>query len=134
MKTISNGSITLTVTSGAYESYYKSHGWTETNSHEISTKNTEIPCEENLKDIYHVNGENAPASISVQETDEDLDEEELAEETETEDNENLDEDLSEKPLGQMSFEDLQTYAKSLKLDYKGLRSKKELRQLIRQNI
>ena len=41
--------------------------------------------------------------------------------------------LSEIPLSEMDFYQLQDYAEQLGLDYEGIRSKKELRALIRNN-
>lgn len=60
-----------------------------------------------------------------------------AEETEEMDElEDADEevDLSEIPLSEMDFYQLRDYADQLGLDHKGLRSKKELRALIKSNL
>jgi hypothetical protein len=62
-----------------------------------------------------------------------------ADDTEDEDEEDEEDteesvDLSEIPLGEMSFDQLNEYADQLELDHDGIRSKKELRALIREHL
>ncbi len=128
MVRITNGVMTLRVTRQSFLSQYQ-------------------PCGFRLLDVSEVaSGEelygNSPESvnehlgeISQEERDEtaevaDLDSEETAEGEE--DEEEI--DLSEIPISEMDYYQLCTYADQLGLDRTGLRSKKELRQLIRDNI
>lgn len=128
MVRITNGVMTLRVTRQSFLSQYQ-------------------PCGFRLLDVFEVaSGEelygNSPESvnehlgeISQEERDEmtegaDLDSEETAEgEEDAEES-----DLSEIPISEMDYYQLCTYADQLGLDRTGLRSKKELRQLIRDNI
>ena len=42
--------------------------------------------------------------------------------------------MSEIPLGEMSFDQLNEYADQLELEHDGIRSKKELRAIIREHL
>lgn len=117
---ITNGQIILTVPSSAFHQIYKDSGFyildgekrTEVSAETFSTLDEKTPEKQNL----------------VEET------EDLAKSHTTERFNDEDEiDLSEIPLSEMSFYQLQDYAEQLGLDYEGIRSKKELRALIRNN-
>lgn len=117
MITITNGQITLTVPNSAYKAMYQTSGF-----HPI--------CDEERREVSAdtfpaPDAEMAREEISASETDES----EASYETDAEE----EIDLSEIPLSEMDFYQLCDYADQLGLDRKGLRSKKELRVLIRNN-
>ena len=119
MITITNGHMILTVSNSAYETMFKYSGYHPILNEEcvdVSGDNFITPEKENTGD------ENF-----VEET-EDLNET-FAEAEEVEEI-----DLSEIPLSEMDFYQLCEYADQLGLDRRGLRSKKELRALIKANI
>lgn len=120
MITITNGQITLTVPNSAYRTLYQSSGF-----HPIEAEESvSAPA-----DTFTAPDENAPEEENLVEETEDF--EELSDEAEPEAEEI---DLSEIPLGEMDFYQLESYADQLGLDHKGIRSKKELRALIRNNL
>ena len=117
MITITNGQITLTVPNSAYRAMYQTSGF-----HPI--------CDEERREVSAdtfpaTDAETPSRTDSVEETDES----EASYETDAEE----EIDLSEIPLSEMDFYQLCDYADQLGLDRKGLRSKKELRVLIRNN-
>lgn len=119
MITITNGHVTLTVSNSAYKTMYQYAGYhpladEECDTEEGDTFITEEP--ENTLDTFY-----------------DEETEDSAEfETEEEETEEI--DLSEIPLSEMDFYQLCEYADQLGLDRKGIRSKKELRALIKDNL
>lgn len=115
MVKITNGNSVLTVTSGAYHSMYKPQGWR--------------PVDEQVqaKVVAPAKKKAEPISVGIEAPEPDPDTDVEAEELETE-------DLSEKPLKEMSFEELRAYATQLKIDITDLDSKKNLREAIREVI
>ena len=110
MVKITNGSLTLTVPNSAYELTYRSCGF-------------RLLADE--KDIV------APNDTLPIPSEKDAGREDFVEENENTEEEEV--NLSEIPLSEMDFYQLQAYAEQLGLDYEGIRSKKELRALIRNN-
>jgi len=117
MITITNGQVTLTVPNSAYKAMYKTAGF-----HPI--------CDEEHGEVSAdtfpaLEAETPSRPIPASETDES--------EASYEEDAEGEVDLSEIPLSEMDFYQLCDYADQLGLDRKGLRSKKELRALIRSN-
>ena len=118
MLRITNGVMTLTVTSGAFKSYFSTRGFKVLDA-------TEKP-EKNGVGNYH------PSS----ERDE---EEEISQEGEDFNSDDVEydgeeEDFSEIPLSEMDFDTLCRYVDQLGLRRDKIRSKRELRQLIREHL
>lgn len=123
---IRKGNSTLTVTHGAYKNYYKHLGYEPVgvarNGENLGEENTH-PHDDSQHpgDSTQLNdGEITPPD----EGEEFADEEEAEEEV----------DLSEIPLSEMGFDELCEYADQLGLDHDGIRSKKEMRALIRSHL
>lgn len=117
MITITNGQITLTVPNSAYKAMYQTSGF-----HPICDEEHVVTP----ADTFPAPERKTPSTeISADETDESEDSDEMYDGDEV--------DLSEIPLSEMDFYQLCDYADQLGLDRKGLRSKKELRVLIRNN-
>ena len=117
---ITNGQITLTVPSSAFHQIYKDSGF-----HILDGKeNREASAE-----TFPTSDEKTPEKQNLTEETEDLAESPAEEELYDED----EVDLSEIPLSEMDFYQLCAYADQLGLDRRGVRSKKELRALIRNN-
>ena len=115
---ITNGQMTLTVPNSAYYNSYKACGF-----HPVEDEESVV----------------SPAGSLHNHEDKALQEEDFVEETEDiegEDDGVEDEeiDLSEIPLGEMDFYQLESYADALGINHKGVRSKKELRALIKENL
>ena len=128
MLQVTNGSVTITVTKGAFKNFYERCGFhavaAEDDSEGAGVVDTQLTPE-------------TPHSgdSSHQEIAESGELHEGADEDGEEDEEDTDEvDLSEIPLGEMSFDQLNDYADQLELDHDGIRSKKELRALIREHL
>lgn len=121
MVKITNGQMTLIVARSAFHTMYESSGF-------------RILDDENgvaaPADTFNTPEKKAPETTIFDEEIEDSgeDEEPVEEDSEEE------VDLSEIPLGEMGFDQLCEYADQLGLDRSGLRSKKELRNLIRENL
>lgn len=120
---ITNGVVNLTVTKGAFASFYKERGF-----HIVTTrkagKRPGVVTTHGGSDSGHSAHSSQPKSPEEEEApEEDPDEEELEEE-----------DLSEIPLGEMDFQQLNDYADQLGVEHEGIRSKKELRALIRDHL
>lgn len=128
MLQVTNGIVTLTVTKGAFNSFYKNKGFRtltdEEGREESGGVNTYPHPETGLSEDS--------AHREFGEEDEYADDTEDAEEEDGD--EDYDVDLSEIPLGEMSFDQLSEYADQLELDHYGIRSKKELRALIRSHL
>lgn len=126
MLQVTNGVVTLTVTNGAFKSFYEHNGF-----HAVDGEDGH---EEAGKVDTHPTPETGhPGHSSQQELRQDTDgpeDEDGDDEDDTED----DVDLSEIPLGEMSFDQLNEYADQLELDHDGIRSKRELRALIREHL
>lgn len=126
MLQVTNGVVTLMVTKGAFGSFYKHKGF-----HIIDDEDGH---EDGGAGNYHPTSETMPLNDSSQqemtEDTEDLGDEKGGDEYDPED----DVDLSEIPLSEMSFDQLNDYADQLGLDHESIRSKKELRMLIRKHL
>ena len=110
MVRITNGNLTLMVPNSAYELTYRSCGFRLlADEEDVVAPNDSLPTQ---------NEKDAGREDFVEEESE-YEEEEV--------------NLSEIPLSEMDFYQLQDYAEQLGLDYEGIRSKKELRALIRNN-
>lgn len=126
MLQVTNGVVTLTVTKGAFKSFYEHNGF-----HAVDGEDGH---EEAGKVLTHPTPETGhPGHSSQQELRQDTDAPEDEDGDDDDDTED-DVDLSEIPLGEMSFDQLNEYADQLELDHDGIRSKKELRALIRQHL
>ena len=114
-----NGSGTLEVTKGAYREIYAHLGWVP----DVEPKKTTIP---------HANEEEEnPNDPTEEQPEDDL---ELQGEDQEDSEEDMDDELEEKPISLMSFEELKEYAARLNIDTTGFRSKKELRLQIKQHM
>ena len=126
MLQVTNGVVTLTVTKGAFKSFYEHNGF-----HAVDG---EDGYEEAGEVLTHPTPETCHLGhSSQQELRQDTDAME-DEDGDDEDDTEYDVDLSEIPLGEMSFDQLNEYADQLELDHDGIRSKKELRALIRKYL
>lgn len=116
MVRIINGNLTLTVPNSAYELIYKSCGFCLLADEEaVVATNDTLPT----------TSEKDAGREDFVEENENTEEESEYEEEEV--------NLSEIPLSEMDFYQLQSYADQLGLDHEGIRSKRELRALIRNN-
>lgn len=111
MVTIKRGEHTLVVTMGAYKSLYKSMGYVLTGAREDSRSSS------------------APVRVT---TDPDYDEDCVSEPESYE--EEVNDDMEEKPLSEMSFKELKDYADRLGINTNGVSSKKEIRMAIRKLV
>lgn len=115
MVRITNGSMELTVTRGAFKTFYEPEGFIilehEEDTPRLGGINTQPESEDAFEDEENTENEDSEAE----------DEEE-------------DIDYSEIPLSELSFEQLCDYADQLEIDHDGVRSKKELRILIRNHL
>ena len=123
MLKVTNGSVTLTVTMGAFKNFYAKCGFHA------------VDAEDDVERAEVVDTQPTPRSShsddsSHQESEENYDSTEDDEYNEEED----EVDLSEIPLGEMSFDQLNEYADQLGLEHDGIRSKKELRAIIREHL
>lgn len=126
MLQVTNGTVTLMVTKGAFKSFYEPNGF-----HAVDGEDGH---EEVRVVITHPTPETGHSGhSSQQELRQSVDDTEDDDEDEEEDTEES-VDLSEIPLGEMSFDQLEEYADQLELDHDGIRSKKELRALIREHL
>lgn len=107
---ITNGKLTLTVPNAAFHDMYEPAGFRPVKARRrVKTSGDSLP---NFED-------RTPEEENLDEETEDTDE---------------DLDLSEIPLSEMGFEQLCEYADQLNIDHEGVRSKKELRALIRAEL
>lgn len=120
MVKITNGQMILNVPTSAFHTMYEHSGFHLLEDEEIVS----APA-----DTFTDPNENAPEEENSVEETEDLEEPNDETESETEEI-----DLSEIPLGEMDFYQLSSYADQLGLDHTGMRSKKELRAMIRNNL
>lgn len=126
---IKKGEKVLTVTHGAFENFYKHIGYepvgatqTPENSGRVNTHPTDGSHVSG--DAGHVSGDDTDDGVDGDDGEDDTPEGEVNDEVE----------LSEIPLSEMSFDQLCEYADELELDHDGMRSKKELRALIREHL
>lgn len=124
MVNITNGQVDLTVTRGAFKSYYQRCGFrlreaTEEHENEVPQDFTQA---ENTANLAH---ESASEDVPDEESDEES-EEAKPEEGEV--------DYSETPLSELNFEQLCKYADQLEIDHEGVKTAKGMRALIRANL
>ena len=111
---IRKGSKTLMIPAGAYDTIYAPAGWEKEEKPEEPAKAVEEPQEV----------DETPESVE-EEPEEELEEED-------EDVEYVDpEELNEKPLEELDFDELKILAEYLGVNIKGLKSKKEVRDAIK---
>ena len=115
MVNITNGQVDLTVTRGAFKSYYQRCGFrlreaTEEHENDVPQDFTQV---KNTVNLAH---ENASEGVP----DEEHEEGEV--------------DYSETPLSELSFEQLCKYADHLGLDHDGVKTAKGMRALIKANL
>ena len=139
MLKVTNGVVTVTVTRGAFNSYFKHAGFhvvNGANSPESEGVGKYHPAPDSPED----EDENQTGEDEESYTKEYLDEQgneseeqdEESEEEETEEEKAV--DYSEIPLSELGFDQLMDYADQLGIDRKGVRSKKELRAAIREYL
>lgn len=126
MLQVTNGVVTLTVTKGAFKSFYEHNGF-----HAVDGEDGHEEAGEVLTHLTPETGHLDHSSQQELRQDTDAMEDEDGDD---EDDTEYDVDLSEIPLGEMSFDQLNEYADQLELDHDGIRSKKELRALIRKHL
>lgn len=126
MLQVTNGTVTLMVTKGAFKSFYEPNGFHAVDG-EDGHEETGVVTTHPTPETGHL------GHSSQQELRKDTDGPEDEDEDDEEDTEES-VDLSEIPLGEMSFDQLNEYADQLELDHDGIRSKKELRALIREHL
>lgn len=120
MVNITNGQVDLTVTRGAFKSYYQRCGFrlreaTEEHESDVPQDFTQI---ENTANLAHES-----ASEDVPD-----------EEPEAVESEEGEVDYSEIPLSELNFEQLCKYADQLGLDHDGVKTAKGMRALIKANL
>lgn len=120
MLRITNGVITINVTDGAYEEYYQYCGFEVVGSPERPETREEVNTSP-APDSEHF--EDSPQSKTDEDDSYDDEDEELE-----------DEDLSQIPLSEMTVDQLKQYADELGIDYSGIKYKKDLRELIKDNL
>lgn len=120
MLRITNGTITLDVTDGAYDAYYQFCGFEVVGATERPEEREEVLTSP-APDSGHF--EDSPQPKTDEDDSDEADDEELD-----------DEDLSEIPLSEMTVDQLKQYADELGLDYTDIKYKKELRNLIREHL
>ena len=114
---ITNGQMTLTVPNSAFQSFYRHSGFQP-----IEDENVVSTPEDSF------------TTAEVETPEEELLDEETEEYEEPDEEEEEEIDLSEIPLSEMDFYQLEAYADQLGLKHTGMRSKKELRALIKQHL
>lgn len=112
---ISNGTQKLTVTRGAFKALYEDCGFYICDGNEAVEPQTIIIPEDEETEDEEINNDEAEDDGYEDCTEEDASS-----------------DLDEIPLSEMSYVQLQQYADKLDIDCQGMRSKKELRNAIRQ--
>lgn len=130
---ITNGRITLTVPKSAYHEIYESQGFSmipeSPHCEETLVVNTHTEDEkQHLEDLCQEEAEDTDANEG--ETEDASDEEGSSEDDE---GETRAKDYSETPLSELGFDALCDYADQLGIDHTGVRSKKELRALIKEH-
>lgn len=105
---------TLTVTNGAYKEVFEPQGWKRSSGSPTKVK-PKLSVPETV---------NETLSVEPLPTEEDIPQESL----------DTSEDLCEKPLSEMTFEELKDYASIMSISVGNIRNKKELRAHIRANL
>lgn len=111
---IMKGSRTLTIPSGAYESMYAPCGWEVVGTKKKTEKKSKKEFE-------------SEPEVEVTEESEESEEAETEEDVEYVDPE----ELLEKPIEELDFEELKIVADYLDINTKGLKTKKEVREAIK---
>lgn len=124
---IVKGSQHLEVTSGAFKTMFEPSGWSLQSDVTVGATAEQITGLPHLGVTNRVGDKNDTWSNSVDKND-DADE---SDENDLENNKLGDEELTEKPLAEMSFEELKRYAEIMNIDITGSKSKKEIRATIR---
>lgn len=119
MLRITNGGNTLMVTRGAFNGFYKARGFHIVEATESPEKGTGVSIHPEPENGH--SGQPSQLKMGRKAVEEEEGEEEEL-------------DLSEIPLGEMTFDQLEEYADELEIDHDGVRSKKELRALIREHL
>ena len=125
MLTITNGSQTLVVTKGAYNSMYASQGW-EITTDKIATKNDDFSVVSENKEITQGSSKEQNLLIKTTPGEQNNDEPE-----EEDDDDEV--DLSEIPLSEMSVPQMKLYAKQLGIEV-NTDSARQLRTQIRKTL
>ena len=124
VKITKGGGTEKLVTAGAFNSIFKKQGW------EIVDEIEEVEVEEiEEEEIEEV--EEFVEEEELEDEDEEFEDEEVVEEDDLEfeiDN------IFEKPISEMSFKELVKYAKVNGIETKGLKSKKEIIEVIKEEI
>lgn len=140
MVKIRKGNLTLTVAVSSFHTTFKQAGWeleenggTKTAPPAVPNKSTKVS---DLGDPEQLDEDSDDTTEGDENEDEDGVTDGLTDDSEDseESDELTDEELEETPLGELGFEDLKRLAELRGLDYSGLRSKKEVRALIRSNM
>lgn len=126
MLQVTNGTVTLTVTNGAFKSFYEPIGFRPVDG-EDGHEEAGVVVTHPTPGTHH---SGHPSQQELRQSVDDTEDDDEDEEEDTEESV----DLSEIPLGEMSFDQLNEYADQLELDHDGIRSKKELRTLIREHL
>lgn len=127
MLRVTNGAVTVTVTKGAFESYFKHAGFTVLNG-------VNSPESEGVGKYHPI--PDSPKDEDENQTEEDEEDytDEFRNEEESEESEESAIDYSEIPLSELGFDELSDYADQLGIDHRGVRSKRELRTAIREYL
>lgn len=123
MITINNGSRSMVVTKGTYSQLFKSLGWQigELNKKEIAPIAKEVKItEEEIKEHAEETTETDAAEVD--------------EENETDGDDIQNTNLEEKPISDMTPDELKAYATQLGIDFTGVKKAKILRQMIREKL
>jgi len=113
---ITNGNKTISVTKGAYECFYKYSGFKPVEESQTG-ESSPVVREVTDSDSYQED----PVLVSPEDSYEESEEDEEV-------------DYSERPISDLSFWELEQYADQLGVDHKGIRSKKELRAVIKEYL
>ena len=119
MVNITNGKTIILVPSGAFKEIYKKQGWRVAGTEDVEAANNHVE-EIKIEPIVDTSVENENALKDLIDDEEEIgnDEEELS--------------LDEKPLKEMSLEELKEYAKMNNINIKGLSERKEIRKAIKE--
>ena len=131
MLTITNGRVTLKVTRGAFENSYRPYGFSVLDGVGAADGGGQVNTQPTLT-TQHPGDSSQDKMVESDEGAEEVPDTDETEEEVTEEEDKV--DLSEIPLSELDFYQLQDYADQLGLDHAGMRSKKEIRALIRAHL
>lgn len=129
MVNITNGTSSLVVSVGAWKEIYKKQGYRIAKEEDISKMTQEapeIPDNKFTIDEGEDTSEELKSTLKTTSENEDDSEEEFEDEDEN--------DLSERPLSELSFSELRKYAEQLGLQYSKNLNKKQLKDLIKDSL